>query len=80
MTVKEKLILMDEIKKINDERVQKFLEEKKKEESKINIGCKAVELGTGKVVHITGKYRTCGEMAQVLLKDGFVVLNWWKEE
>ena len=32
MTVKEKLILVEEIKKRNDERVRKFLEEQKKGE------------------------------------------------
>lgn len=34
MTIKEKLILIEEIKKRNDERVRQFLEGQKKEEKK----------------------------------------------
>ena len=38
--------------------------------------CKAVEMSTGDVYRITGCYESREEMAETLLKYGYVVVEW----
>lgn len=46
----------------------------------MTYGCKAVEVKTGDVYHITGTYESIEAMEEALLKHGFVVVSWWKVE
>lgn len=45
----------------------------------MKYGVKVAELSTGRTMHISGKWANADVMAEELLKDGFVVLNYWKE-
>jgi len=45
----------------------------------MKYGAKVVELSTGIMRHISGKWGSIDEMSEDLLADGFVVLNYWKE-
>lgn len=44
----------------------------------MTYGCRAVEIKTGEVYHITGTYESKEAMAEALLKYGFAVVNWWE--
>ena len=44
----------------------------------MKLGCRAIEIATGDVYHITGCYESREQRAEALLEYGYVVLSWWE--
>ena len=45
----------------------------------MKLGCKAYDLRSGLERHITGTWKSVEDMRDNLMKDGFVILTYWKE-